>query len=1186
MDDDMMISEFMKESVADPRFQNLMMLVKTRSLRGRSREDVRSELRALLDECMKKVLSRHGFTVPDGISSAVAANLTAVTSASQPTGQRKVVVKSDKLSPPSADGEKSSPATTTFKDVIEQNDRHVSGRNVAPVSQRRNTNVYKELLASIKESKKQAQKESLGSNRKGTEFTEVKMKKIFRYMAYKNEDSDSEEEEDLAKFANPFARYRMKLKSPYSHGQTAKTKMDEMPVLNLGSYMQGPVKSSDQERCPDTANTTSGCNLDQPSEDGMDNSSSPLAETFSQHSDDKKTASMDTVMDETDSERCSDLSSEKSVHTLNDSVPPSTPDVKLADLEQERIVGEVSPTPSDEEVTPETDQEWCPDAANNASVYNLDQPLEDGMDNSSSLSIDSSNQLSDDKKTASKDTAVDEIASERCSDLSSEKSVHNLDDSVPLKTTDVKPADVVEVGSVGEVRSTPSDEEVTPGTDLEWCPDAANNASVYNLDQLPEDGMDTVVDKIASERCSDLSSEESVHNLDDSVPFKTIDVKPADLAQRIVEEVSPTLSDEEVTPDTDLERCPNAAYNASGYNLDQLSEDGMDNSSSSSDDTSCNKTLKEELLESCIAKGMRRQFISDRYLDALVNLHKTKAELQARKPEPRVRIEKPVHLDTDLMYSVRQSLKRSLPKVAGKNNLSALMMMADGMFQEMSLDRGLDELAWPYDPLAELRESGLALVDYMEPTSNVRSQLVTKSAESQLPMVNTSTPSGTENVNISKEDNKHTHMPSSIIGESKPVIDRFLQENPTAHENRGQLKSPRSHCQLAKTCVGETPVLNLGLNMQDEGIVKSSDDLERYQGATNTSSGYNLDQLSKDGMDDSSSPFADTSYQLLDDKKTASMDTVVEETASESCSDLTSEKSVHNLEDSVPLKTTDVKPADLEQRGIVGEVRPTPSDEDVTPETDQEWCPDAAKNASGYNLDQLSEDGMDNSSSPFADTSYQLSDDKKTASMDTIVDEIASERCSDLSSEESVHNLNDSVPLITIDVKPADVVEGRSVEKVSLTLSDEEVTPETDLKWCPDAANDASVYNLDQTLEDGMDNSSSLLAGTSYQLSDDKKTASKDTIVDEIASERCLDLSSEKSVHNLNYSIPFKTTDVKPADFKQGGSVGEVNPTPSDEEVTPETDLEWCPDAANNASVYNLDQLSEDRMDNSSSIFC
>ncbi|PIK48913.1 hypothetical protein BSL78_14215 [Apostichopus japonicus] len=71
------------------------------------------------------------------------------------------------------------------------------------------------------------------------------------------------------------------------------------------------------------------------------------------------------------------------------------------------------------------------------------------------------------------------------------------------------------------------------------------------------------------------------------------------------------------------------------------------------------------------------------------------------------------------MYSVRQSLKRSLPKVAGQNNLSALMMMADGMFQEMSLDRGLDELAWPYDPLAELRESGLALVDYMEPTPTV-----------------------------------------------------------------------------------------------------------------------------------------------------------------------------------------------------------------------------------------------------------------------------------------------------------------------------------------------------------------------------------------------------------------------------------------------------------------------------------
>lgn len=57
-------------------------------------------------------MSRHGFTVPDGISSAVAANLTAVTSASQPTGQRKVVVKSEKLSPP-ADGEKSSPATVS-----------------------------------------------------------------------------------------------------------------------------------------------------------------------------------------------------------------------------------------------------------------------------------------------------------------------------------------------------------------------------------------------------------------------------------------------------------------------------------------------------------------------------------------------------------------------------------------------------------------------------------------------------------------------------------------------------------------------------------------------------------------------------------------------------------------------------------------------------------------------------------------------------------------------------------------------------------------------------------------------------------------------------------------------------------------------------------------------------------------
>ncbi|PIK48909.1 hypothetical protein BSL78_14211 [Apostichopus japonicus] len=225
------------------------------------------------------------------------------------------------------------------------------------------------------------------------------------------------------------------------------------------------------------------------------------------------------------------------------------------------------------------------------------------------------------------------------------------------------------------------------------------------------------MDEVDSESCADLSSEKSVHNLNYSVPFKTTDVKPADLAQRIVGEVRSTPSDEEVTPETDPEWCPDAANNASVYKRDQCSEDAMHNSSSSSNDTSCNKTLKEELLESCIAKGMRRQFISDRYLEALVNLHKTKAELRARKPEPRVKIEKPVHLDTDLMYSVRQSLKRSLPKVAGKNNLSALMMMADGMFQEMSLDRGLDELAWPYDPLAELRESGLALVDYMEPTS-------------------------------------------------------------------------------------------------------------------------------------------------------------------------------------------------------------------------------------------------------------------------------------------------------------------------------------------------------------------------------------------------------------------------------------------------------------------------------------
>ncbi|KAJ8044787.1 hypothetical protein HOLleu_07640 [Holothuria leucospilota] len=520
-------------------------------------------------------------------------------------------------------------------------------------------------------------------------------------------------------------------------------------------------------------------------------------------------------------------------------------------------------------------------------------------------------------------------------------------------------------------------------------------------------------------------------------------------------------------------------------------------SSNVSEDSSIGEDdMLNEVYQLCLAKGMRPKYLSSNYLKCLANARKTAAEIKARKPEPRVKLDKPCRLDTNLMYAVRQSLKRSLPLIAGKNKLSALMVMADGMFDEMSLDRDLDDLAWPFDPLAELRESGLAMVDYMEPY-----------------------PAGGVTINKSRVKNQSAAMLSES---NKTIFDE-------SQNNQGDATSQEE----------EEPY-------SDPQETVTNHDSGRCVDVLSESSAHKLDQCT--GMlSESSRPIFHDIQKIQGDNFSQEQEMpsdnsqgTVTNNDSDRCVDVSSESSAHKLDQYTGMLSESSRTIfhDIQkiQGGNTSQEQEIPFDNSQVTVTnnDSDRCVDVSSESSAHKLDRCSGMLSESNKTVFNDiqNSYcnTTSQDQEILAGNSqgTLSYYDSVRCVDVSSESSPHKLDQCTSMLSesnktaIDNIPKNHSDATYQAQVMPSDNSQGTGTNYDSERCVDIPMEASAYKLglcpavlsesNLTIFDNIQNINGDKISQEKEMPSDN---SQETPAD-CDSESCVDVPTESSTHKLN----------------------------------------------------------------------